>query len=155
MSRQIFQLKESGLLASESLVVCQLGTKQIFQVLRASLAIHTCGLKNRRIVELFLCMLCIREYLSSPLNAARALQLSGDMNIRVLAKMPHGISVPTSFEVQLYLHALALIGRRVRLKKMSVMQNAMNSKLSRMVVQLAQKAPNTLIKSFSQGPCAS
>lgn len=70
-SRRKSALKVSQLLRSETLRLCELGTKQTRLVLRAPLAFYTYALKDGRIRKLF-CHLFLRTDLSSRYAQRRA-----------------------------------------------------------------------------------
>lgn len=132
-------LKTSQFLKSENLAPPKLGTEQIIQILRASVAVHTYALKNGRIRELSFQLFCNRNFSVTMLNDARFLQLVTD-NSKAKAHLSNKMSVPTAFEEQLYFYVVALISRKVERMKLNIVQNARNSTMEDMKANLARKA---------------
>lgn len=54
--------------------------------------------------------------------------------------------MPTAFKEQLYSHAFVLIGTRIGLKMLSVMQNAVRGMLVEVTIQLVQKVLDAVTK---------
>lgn len=107
LSRRESELNESKFLISEKMVLQDIGTEQIVQVIRASLAIHTYKLKYGRIWKLFIPMSSDQDYPASLLSGARFLHLVLNGNVRVKAMIPYVMSVPTTFEAQLYFNSIS------------------------------------------------
>lgn len=117
-SRRKTALKESQIHTSRKLDLHKLGTEYIFQVLRASLAVHTNVMMDCRIRELFFAVFCYRTFPVTLLNGARFLQLVFN-NTQAKANMPYEISMPTAFEVFFYFHSILFMRREVGKNKLN------------------------------------
>lgn len=82
---------------SENLALRTLGPEQIRQVRRASLAVHTYAMNSGPIWELLFHLSCNRNFIVTPLNGARFLQLILD-NIHANGYLLYKMSAPTSFK---------------------------------------------------------
>lgn len=65
---------------------------------------------------------------------------------QMMAQVPYGMNVPTVFKAEHYFHAVALTGRECGRKQLNIFQNAVNSTLAGMVVEVVQKSWDALTK---------
>lgn len=84
------------------------------------------------------------------LKSSWFLQLHPD-NSQEKAQILYQMSLSTAFEAQLYPHVVASMSRKVIKKKLSIVQNVLNSTLVGMTAQLLQKASDALKRSCSLG----
>lgn len=103
LSRRKYELKESTFLNSDSQVLRELEMEQISLVLWAALVIQKYALKDGRIKELFLHLVCDRDYPVSLIHGAQFLHVVVYSNSRGKAQMSYGTRVTTAFGAQLYL----------------------------------------------------
>lgn len=92
--QKTFVLKVHQILPTEKLILHELGTEEIRQLLGAALHIHMYSMKNSRAQELFSDFSLERNVTVTYLNSARFLQLVFE-TIQARAHTPYEIGVPT------------------------------------------------------------
>lgn len=132
-------------------MLCELGTELIRQNLGASLTVHKYALNEDRIQELFCHLFREGSFHVTLLISARVLQLVLD-NCHAKSHIPYGMSVPTAFEVLLYVHAVDLMSRKVIRIRPKIGQKAVSSTRACMLAKLVQKTCGAVSKPCSLRP---
>lgn len=104
-------MKGSQFLETKNLARLELGTHQLPQLLRASLAILSYEIKDASILRLFH-VFYKKNLLVTLCNKERSLKLLLDYS-EVKARLQYEISVTTAFEAQLYFPIKALMSKEV------------------------------------------
>lgn len=136
---------------NKNLALRQLINRQIFQDLKASLAIYTYEMKEVKNRELFFQVFLPRTLPVTLLHDAYFLQLLFDNNL-AKARMPYEMSMPTISEAQPYFHKIILMSGGVGKKDLKIIRSVVNSTREDRKVHLLQKAWNLLRRPCSLRP---
>lgn len=132
-SERKFALRASQFLKNEKLAFREVGTVQMRQVLRASLAVCTYSLRDCRLRELFIHHFCEWKFPVTLLNDVRFLQLV-PINRQAKTHISYEMSVSKSFSTTFYFHAVVFMSRSVERKKLNLVGSVVNSTMASMVV---------------------